>query len=75
MRTGLASDPIFEQHDTGPGHPERPARLPALLNALEGLDLVAVEPREATREEIEAAHSPDYVSRCLLYTSDAADDN
>jgi acetoin utilization deacetylase AcuC-like enzyme len=63
VRTGLASDPIFEQHDTGPGHPERPERLPALLNALEGLDLVAVEPREATREEIEAAHSPDYVSR------------
>ena len=63
MRTGLASDPVFELHDTGEGHPERAARLPALLNALEGLDLVPIAPREATRAEIVAVHRPEYVDR------------
>ncbi len=34
-RVGLVSDPIFESHDTGPGHPERPARLARIREALE----------------------------------------
>ncbi len=63
MRTGLASDPIFEQHDTGPGHPERPARLPALLNALEGLDLEPIAPRAATSAELETVHPAEYIAR------------
>ena len=31
----MASDPRFTGHDTGPGHPERPARLRAVAEGLE----------------------------------------
>jgi acetoin utilization deacetylase AcuC-like enzyme len=34
-RVGLVSDPIFESHDTGPGHPERPARLARVRRLLD----------------------------------------
>ncbi|MFI5401457.1 MAG: histone deacetylase family protein [Planctomycetota bacterium] len=61
MRTGLVSDPVFLRHLTGPGHPERPERLPAVLKALEGLDLVPVAPRDATRGELEGVHEPAYI--------------
>jgi len=61
MRTGLATDPLFLRHDTGPGHPERPERLPAVLGALRGLDLVAVAPRDATRGELEGVHEGRYI--------------
>lgn len=61
MRTGLVTDPLFLRHLTGPGHPERPERLPAILKGLEGLDLVAVAPRDATRGELEGVHEPGYV--------------
>jgi len=61
VRTGLVTDPLFARHRTGAGHPERPERLPAILGGLEGLDLLHVEARDATRAEIEAAHAPAYV--------------
>ena len=63
MRTGLSTDPLCGRHDTGPGHPERPARLPAAAAALEGLDVLAIEPRDAARAELEAAHDPAYLDR------------
>jgi acetoin utilization deacetylase AcuC-like enzyme len=34
-RLGLVLDPVFERHDTGPGHPERPARLARVRDVLE----------------------------------------
>ena len=34
-RIGLVLDPVFETHDTGPGHPERAARLTRMRGALE----------------------------------------
>ena len=39
-RTGLIQDERFQSHDTGPHHPERPARLRAVANALrrDGVD-------------------------------------
>src|SRR4051812_41800311 len=52
-------------HDTGPGHPERPARLEAVLAGLEaagvGDDLVWAEPRPATRAELERVHPADHL--------------
>jgi len=35
MTTGLVYDPAFLRHDTGPGHPESPARLAAIMRHLE----------------------------------------
>jgi acetoin utilization deacetylase AcuC-like enzyme len=62
VRTGLATDPVFARHLTGPGHPERPERLSAILEGLEGLELAEVAPRDATRAELETAHAADYVA-------------
>ncbi len=56
----LATDRRFAEHDTGPGHPERAARLQAvdagLVVADLGTDLVALARREATRAELERVH-------------------
>src|SRR5262245_3737932 len=37
--TALLADPIYKLHDTGPGHPEQPARYDAVLNAIKSLPL------------------------------------
>jgi acetoin utilization deacetylase AcuC-like enzyme len=63
----LVTDPRFVDHDTGRRHPESPARLGAVLDALgpalaDGA-LVAAEPRRATRAELESVHLPDMVRR------------
>jgi acetoin utilization deacetylase AcuC-like enzyme len=63
------SDPRFLEHDTGPGHPERPARLRAVDAGIEATGvadaLTRVEPRPATRAEIETAHSADLYDRVV----------
>jgi len=63
----LATHPRFGDHDTGPGHPERPARLGAVLDGLSaaGLDeaMVRVDPRPATRAELEAVHPAAHLDR------------
>src|SRR3990172_1119629 len=63
--TCLVYDPIFMEHLTGPGHPERPERLRLTMEYLERegylprLDLHA--PRVATRDELGLAHSAQHV--------------
>jgi acetoin utilization deacetylase AcuC-like enzyme len=61
----LVTDPRFLAHDTGPGHPERPARLDAVLAGIKaaGVDeaLVPVEPRPATQAELERVHAGRYM--------------
>jgi acetoin utilization deacetylase AcuC-like enzyme len=56
----LGTDPVFAAHDTGRGHPERPARLDAVLAGVGRAGLAeAVKPldlRPATREELERVH-------------------
>ncbi|MCB1016911.1 MAG: histone deacetylase [Acidimicrobiales bacterium] len=56
----FATHPAFALHDTGPGHPERPQRLRAVLEGAEaaglGEALVDLEPRAATRVELERVH-------------------
>jgi acetoin utilization deacetylase AcuC-like enzyme len=52
-------------HLAGPGHPERPARLEAVLAGIHaagaGDALVAVAPRPARRHELERVHDPAYL--------------
>ncbi len=60
VRAGFATDPLFLRHDTGPGHPERADRLRSIQAAVEDLDLVQIETRDATVEEIEAPHGAGY---------------
>src|SRR5205807_2941627 len=61
----VATDPAFEHHDTGPGHPERARRLHAVLRGPEVADLKDavrfLEPREATAAELGRVHPADYL--------------
>ncbi|MCU0231683.1 MAG: histone deacetylase [Acidobacteria bacterium] len=60
----LYTDPAMLAHDPGPGHPERPARLEAVLAALRARPVAGTEwraPRAATREQVARVHDPVYV--------------
>ncbi|HEX2023883.1 MAG TPA: histone deacetylase [Acidimicrobiales bacterium] len=65
MRVLLETHPAFADHDAGPGHPERPERLDAVLEGVDRLDLgddlVRVEPRPATRDELVTVHGAGFV--------------
>jgi len=60
-------DPVFEEHKTGYGHPERPERLRASLGALEEsglLDAVDIRPpADATLRDIGLIHSQKYIEQ------------
>ena len=61
---GLVLDERFEGHDTGPGHPERPARLRAIRGALEPLmapHWTRIEPRAATDAMLLAVHAREHL--------------
>jgi len=61
----VATDPAFEHHDTGRGHPERALRLRAALEGVTAAGLtdavVGLEPKEASREELARVHPPEYL--------------
>jgi len=64
MTVALFTHPACLEHDTGPGHPERPERLRRVLQALEHPDfvpLVRQEAPEATDEQLCRAHPEAYV--------------
>ena len=60
MRVLLATHPRFLDHDIGRGHPERPARLDAVLRGIADAGvpeaLVPFAPRPARRHELERVH-------------------
>lgn len=65
--TGLILDPCFEEHDTGPGHPERPARLERVRGALEDSGLKdrcrILTPTPAEDDQLRRVHDADYIRR------------
>jgi acetoin utilization deacetylase AcuC-like enzyme len=66
MHTALALDPLFKAHETGEGHPERPARYDAVTNALKHAGLLdrhalRIPPREATPDELARVHTRHYL--------------
>jgi acetoin utilization deacetylase AcuC-like enzyme len=65
-KTGLVYHPAFLEHDMGPGHPESPNRLRAIMQRLEesgtAAQLTRIEPRRAEDEWITQIHSPSYVA-------------
>ena len=67
MTTGFVFHPLCVEHDTGPGHPERPDRLRAVRQRLEASQLLQEldvrEPRAALAAELERLHSPQHVAR------------
>ncbi|CAL8253087.1 unnamed protein product [Arctogadus glacialis] len=65
--TGLVHSEEFTRHNClwDPSHPECPDRVTAIMEELERRDLrprcLAVEPREATEQELRLVHKKDYV--------------
>jgi acetoin utilization deacetylase AcuC-like enzyme len=65
MTTAIIHHPVFEQHDTGDGHPESPERYAAVMAALRGdaglwPRLLEVEAAPAPRGDVQAAHTPQH---------------
>ncbi len=62
MTVPVVTHPACLDHDAGPGHPERAARLRAVLQALAHEPAAALrEAPPAGREALEAVHSPAYL--------------
>ena len=66
-QTGFLYDDIYLQHQTTPGHPERPARLVEILENLTAKDfyseLVYLEPNSASLEWVKMVHEDEYIER------------
>ncbi|HEU4595920.1 MAG TPA: histone deacetylase [Pyrinomonadaceae bacterium] len=65
MTTAIIHHPVFEQHDTGEGHPERPERYAVVLEALRADEelwprLKEVEATPAPRGDVQACHTPQH---------------
>ena len=67
MKTAFLTHPLFLEHDTGPGHPERPQRLTAIWNHLRevGLwdELQHLPFEAATYADIARCHTPAHIAR------------
>jgi acetoin utilization deacetylase AcuC-like enzyme len=64
MKTRVYTHAACLEHKPGPGHPEAPARLKAVLEVLKTPEFDGLEWRDAprgTREQVELVHSPDFV--------------
>lgn len=62
LTTAFLADPIAKQHDTGPGHPEQPARWDAAVRGLGTNPLTGVAPRAATEDELALCHTRPYIA-------------
>lgn len=62
----LVTDLAYEKHDTGYGHPEQPARIKAVLGALDKAGLSEkfrkVKPRPCEDADILRCHTPEYLA-------------
>ena len=65
MTTAIVHHPIFEKHDTGAGHPERPERYRLVIEALRAdgelwPQVLEIEANEAARGVVQACHTPQH---------------
>jgi acetoin utilization deacetylase AcuC-like enzyme len=68
MKTAIIHHPIYEKHDTGPGHPETPLRYTAVMDELRADEkfwssLTEITPEKASKGLIQAAHTPQHFKR------------
>jgi len=65
MSLAVLLDPLYKDHLTGEGHPERPARYDAVTRALEGAHLLEgvtrIQPRPAVDDELALVHTGAYI--------------
>ena len=76
MDVALVYSPALNAYDLGPAHPLRPERVSLAVGLMSALDLVRdgalrpVEPREASREELERVHDALYIDTVIKAGSD-----
>ncbi|HMS08422.1 MAG TPA: histone deacetylase [Pyrinomonadaceae bacterium] len=68
MTTAIVHHPIYEKHDTGPGHPEMPERYRVVVDALKADDrlwnsLKEITPEKASQGVVQAAHTKEHFKR------------
>ena len=68
MATALVHHPIYEKHDTGPGHPETPERYRVVIDALKNdvalwNSLTEITPEKAQQGIVQAAHTKEHFRR------------
>ena len=68
MATALIHHPIYEKHDTGPGHPETPERYRVVIDAIKAdaelaKRLVEITPDKASQGIVQAAHTKEHFRR------------
>ena len=68
MKTALIHHPVYQKHNTGPGHPEMPLRYDVVMDALREDDvffqsLSEITPEKASKGLIQAAHTPQHYKR------------
>ncbi len=65
--TGVVRDQRYLEHDPGPSHVESPQRLQAIYDRIDATSLaeevVRIEPREASKEELAWNHTMNYIER------------
>ena len=65
MKTGLITSETFQNHDTGPGHPEQIARISTInenFKKLNNQNIIWKKPTIITDEIIKDTHDPEYIS-------------
>lgn len=66
-KVGIVLDKLYVDHDNGPGHPETFERVLAIVDMLNFTkmmnEVVRIEPRDATREEITLVHTPEHYNK------------
>ena len=68
MATLILTHPACLEHDAGPGHPERPQRLLAIMEALAEDEFAGLTRREAPRadrELLRLVHPESHIERVL----------
>ncbi len=68
MKTALVHHPVYQKHNTGPGHPETPLRYDAVMAALREDDvfwqsLSEISPEKASKGLIQSADTPQHFKR------------
>lgn len=68
MKTAIIHHPIYEKHDTGPGHPEMPERYRVVIDALKKDkdlwgSLIEITPDKASQGLVQAVHTKEHFRR------------
>src|SRR6185295_6886912 len=77
MTTAIVHHPVFEKHDTGPGHPETSERYATVMAALREdselwSNVIEIEADEARRTDIQSCHSPQHFKHVERVVNDGS---